>query len=342
MVNKTSGASKSANKSTNKPATKSATKSTNKRSAITAQSQWQAYIQHHRLMAGDSLKRLMSSFGSSLMTWVVLAIALSLPMTLYVSLENVKQLSRTWDQSSQMSVYLKQGTKDRFASELVDDLQSWPMVQTVQYISPEQALAQFTASTGLTDVISGLESNPLPGVISVVPNLEQQDNGGMEQLELKILALRHVDSVQLDLLWVKRLYQFMDLGQRLVWALAALLGLAVLLIIGNTIRLSIESRRDEIRVVKLVGGTDAFVRRPFLYTGIWFGLGGGLIAWILLSVGLYWLSGPVERLISLYGSDFVLKGLGFSDSLLLIFDGVLLGWLGAWLAVSRHLSRIEP
>jgi cell division transport system permease protein len=321
---------------------KSANKASNKRTAITAQSQWQAYMQHHKLMAIDSLQRLMSSFGSSLMTWLVLAIALSLPMTLYVSLENVKQLSRTLDQSSQMSVYLKQGTLDRFAAEIVTDLKSWSQIQTVLYISPEQALAEFTSSTGLTDVIDGLDSNPLPGVISVVPKLDQQNVVELEQLEQKILSLRHVESVQLDLLWVKRLYQFMDLGQRLVWALAALLGLAVLLIIGNTIRLSIESRRDEIRVVKLVGGTDAFVRRPFLYTGIWFGLGGGLIAWILLSVGLYWLSGPVERLITLYGSDFVLRGLGFSDSLLLIFDGVLLGWLGAWLAVSRHLSRIEP
>jgi len=148
--------------------------------------------------------------------------------------------------------------------------------------------------------------------------------------------------VQLDLIWVKRLFQFMELGQRLVWALAALLGLAVLLIIGNTIRLAIENRRDEIRVVKLVGGTDAFVRRPFLYTGIWFGLGGGIIAWILLNIGLFWLSGPVEQLINLYGSEFSLKGLSFSDSLLLILDGVILGWLGAWLAVARHLSSIEP
>ena len=314
----------------------------NKQSKITAQSQWQAYLQHHKLMAQDSLQRLLSSFGSSLMTWVVLAIALSLPMTLYVSLENVKQLSRTWDQSSQMSVYLKQGTLPRFAEDLVAEMRSWPKVQQAQYISPKQALQEFTVSTGLTDVIEGLDSNPLPGVISVIPVLNSQDSGALEALEAKISQQRHVESVQLDLMWVKRLYQFMDLGQRLVWALAALLGLAVLLIIGNTIRLSIESRRDEIRVVKLVGGTDAFVRRPFLYTGIWFGLGGGLIAWMLLSAGLYWLSGPVEQLISLYGSEFVLKGLGLSDSLLLIFDGVLLGWLGAWLAVSRHLSQIEP
>ncbi len=311
-------------------------------SKITIQSRWAAYIQHHKLTAVESLMRLLKSPGGSAMTWIVLAIALSLPMTLYVALENMKQLSRAWDQSSQISVYLKSNTMPRFAQELADQINNMPKVHTAVYISPEQALREFSASTGLSDVIHGLEDNPLPGVISVIPALNGQGADAIEVLEQKLSELRHVDSVQLDLLWVKRLYQFMELGQRLVWALAALLGLAVLLIIGNTIRLSIESRRDEILVVKLVGGTDAFVRRPFLYTGIWFGLGGGLIAYMLLSFGLYWLSGPVETLISLYGSDFVLRGLNVGDSLLLIFDGVLLGWLGAWLAVSRHLSQIKP
>lgn len=321
---------------------KPSAKPANQQSRVTIKSQGSAYVQHHKLMAVDSLKRLLAAPASSLMTWLVLAIALSLPMTLYVSLENVKQLSRNWDQTSQISVYLKKGVLDRFADDMTQDIASWPEVSSAVYIAPDQALKEFSASTGLSDVIFGLGDNPLPGVISVIPRLANQDETTLEQLQLKLEQQRHVDSVQLDLMWVKRLYQFMELGQRLVWALAALLGLAVLLIIGNTIRLSIESRRDEIRVVKLVGGTDAFVRRPFLYTGLWFGLGGGIIAWLLLSMGLFWLSGPVEQLISLYGSDFTLKGLGFVDSLLLILDGVVLGWLGAWLAVSRHLSSIEP
>ncbi|WP_396587962.1 permease-like cell division protein FtsX [Bermanella sp. R86510] len=314
----------------------------NKQSKITVQSQWQSYIQHHKLMAKDSLSRLLQTPGASMMTWVVLAIALSLPMTLYVSLENIKQLSSSWDQSSQMSVYLKKGVIERFTDQLTQELEQHPEIISATYISPDEALSQFSASTGLSDVIVGLDDNPLPGVITVMPNLASKNSEGLAALQAEIAAMKYVDSVSLDLLWVQRLYQFMELGQRLVWALAALLGLAVLLIIGNTIRLSIENRRDEILVVKLVGGTDAFVRRPFLYTGIWFGLGGGLIAWLLLSIGLIWLSGPVEELISLYGSDFQLKGLGIADSLLLILDGVILGWLGAWLAVSRHLSRIEP
>lgn len=321
---------------------KPAKHSSNKQSRITVQSQSSAYVQHHKLMAADSLQRLLAAPASSLMTWVVLAIALALPMTLYVALENVKQLSRSWDQTSQISVYLKKGVLERFANDMTLDINSWPEVASALYISPDQALREFSASTGLSDVIFGLDNNPLPGVISVVPVLNNQDETALEALQQKLNGQKHVDSVQLDLMWVKRLYQFMELGQRLVWALAALLGLAVLLIIGNTIRLAIEGRKDEIRVVKLVGGTDAFVRRPFLYTGIWFGLGGGLIAWLLLNIGLFWLSGPVEQLISLYGSEFSLQGLGFSDSLLLILDGVILGWLGAWLAVARHLNSIEP
>ncbi len=325
-----------------KKPTSAPTKSGARHSKVTVNSQWKAYLQHHRLTAKDSLLRLLRSPGSSVMTWLVLGIALALPMTLFVSLENVKQLSRVWDQSSQISVYLKKGVLPRAANKLTEGISSLDQVSNAIYISPQQALKEFSAATGLSDVVQGLQSNPLPGVISVVPNLASQDARAMEKLQNKLLLYPQVESVQLDLLWVKRLYQFMELGQRLVWALATLLGLAVLLIIGNTIRLSIESRRDEILVVKLVGGTDAFVRRPFLYTGIWFGLGGGLIAWLLLTIGLYWLSGPVEQLISLYGSEFVLSGLGVEDSLLLIFDGVVLGWLGAWLAVSRHLVRINP
>ena len=330
--------------SSNKPkkTTSAPAKSGARHSKVTVNSQWKAYLQHHRLTAKDSLLRLLRSPGSSAMTWLVLGIALALPMTLFVSLENVKQLSRVWDQSSQISVYLKKGVLPRAADKLTEGISNLDQVSDAIYISPQQALKEFSAATGLSDVVQGLQSNPLPGVISVVPNLASQDARAMETLQDKLLLYPQVESVQLDLLWVKRLYQFMELGQRLVWALAALLGLAVLLIIGNTIRLSIESRRDEILVVKLVGGTDAFVRRPFLYTGIWFGLGGGLIAWLLLTAGLYWLSGPVEQLISLYGSEFVLSGLGVEDSLLLIFDGVVLGWLGAWLAVSRHLARINP
>jgi cell division transport system permease protein len=148
--------------------------------------------------------------------------------------------------------------------------------------------------------------------------------------------------VQVDLGWLQRLNAMTDLLARAVWALAILLAAAVVLVIGNTVRLSIESRRDEILVAKLVGGTDSFVRRPFLYTGAWFGLGGGVVALILLQLSLWWLSGPVERLAGLYRSDFSLNGLSLDGGFALIIAAMLLGWLGAWVAVKRHLDDIEP
>lgn len=310
-------------------------------SKVKLQNQWAAYLVHHRLTAKDSFARLLATPVSSAMTWLVLAIALALPMTLYVAMENIKQLSGSWQQTSQISVFLRSGLQESLALDLHKQISTWPEISEIRYISADNALSQFSESAGLEDVLSSLDNNPLPPVISLVPKLNGE-TADLTALKAKLEALPNVDSVQLDMQWVERLYQFMDLGQRLVWALGLLLGIAVLLIIGNTIRLSIENRRDEIRIVKLVGGTNSFVRRPFLYTGVWYGLGGGLFAWILLALGLAWLAAPVENLIQLYGSDFQLSGLGFGNSLMLILSAVALGLLGAWLAVSRHIKQIEP
>jgi cell division transport system permease protein len=155
-------------------------------------------------------------------------------------------------------------------------------------------------------------------------------------------GMGRVDQVQVDLGWLQRLNAMTNILARAVWALSLLLGAAVILVIGNTVRLAIENRRDEILVAKLVGGTDAFVRRPFLYAGAWFGLGGGVVAWVLIQVSLWWLNGPIERLAGLYRSEFVLQGPGFEGAAALIIIAMLLGWLGAWVAVKRHLDDIEP
>lgn len=313
-----------------------------RQSKVSVQNKWQAYLHHHKSSAQDSLQRMLANSLASAMTWLVLAIALALPMTLYVAMANVKQLSQRWDQTSQISVYLNKDVDAQAAAAMGVQIQAWPGVKSVTYIGADAALAEFSAQTGLGDVLTRLEDNPLPSVLSVVPDLHANGTDELAALQARLQQEAGVEHAQLDMQWVKRLYEFMSFGERLVWALALLLGLAVLLIIGNTIRLSIESRRDEIQVVKLIGATDAFVRRPFLYTGIWFGLGGGLLAWLVLSMGLWWLAGPVERLVALYGSDFQLHTLGLGDSLMLIGDGVMLGWLGAWLAVNQHISRIEP
>jgi cell division transport system permease protein len=151
-----------------------------------------------------------------------------------------------------------------------------------------------------------------------------------------------VDIVQLDTEWVSRFNAILDVVRRVVLLAAGLFALGILVIVGNTIRLDIENRRDEIEVTKLVGGSDAFVRRPFLYNGVWYGLGGGAIAWLIVAVVILVLSDPVQKIAGLYGSGFSLHGLGAEGSLALVGGGIVLGWLGSFIAATRELRGIEP
>lgn len=300
------------------------------------------YVANHREVAFVSLKRLLAAPVPSIMTWAVIAIALALPAGLYVFLQNAQQLSSGWDRAAQISVFMQLEVSEKEGRSLSDEIGKRPDVKEVRYISREQALAEFRELSGFGEALEYLDSNPLPSVIVVFPETESGSLATTETLLAELQALPQVDQAQLDLKWVQRLYSIMALGQRAVLILGGLLSLAVLLVIGNTIRLAIEARRAEIVVVKLVGGTDAFVRRPFLYTGVWYGVGGGLIAWLLINLVLFWLYRPVSELVSVYGSDFHLAGLGVPATLVLLSLSALLGLLGAWVAVGRHLSNIEP
>jgi cell division transport system permease protein len=256
-------------------------------------------------------------------------------------LVNLQSLGEAWDSSARLSLYLKLDVDDVRGRALAETLHNDAAVVAVQYTDRATALAEFRAISGFADVLDGLNENPLPALITVEPvtGLSADNLAGLQQ---RLAELPEVDSVQLDLEWVQRLYALVRLGQRLAMTLAGLLSLGVVLVIGNTIRLAIEGRREEIVVIKLVGGTDAFVRRPFLYTGLWYGVGGGLCAWVVVGISLLMMRGPVARLAGLYGSDFSLDGLGIGATLLLWLAGGLLGLVGAWLAVARHLGDIEP
>ncbi|TNF33953.1 MAG: cell division protein FtsX [Gammaproteobacteria bacterium] len=299
---------------------------------------WRA---HHGEVARNSFQRLLATPVSSAMTWLVIGIALALPASLYVGLINMQALGEAWDSTARLSLYLKMDVDDARGKALAEALRKDSELVAVQFTDRASALAEFRAISGFGDVLDGLDENPLPALITVEPvaGLSAEHLG---QLQQRLSALPEVESAQLDLEWVQRLYALVKLGQRLAITLAALLALGVILVIGNTIRLAIESRRDEIVVIKLVGGTDAFVRRPFLYTGLWYGVGGGLCAWLVVAISLWVMSGPVARLAGLYGSEFSLDGLGLVATLLLWLSGGLLGLAGAWLAVARHLGDIEP
>ncbi len=301
-----------------------------------------SYMANHRLVAKESFRRLMASFMSSLMTWMVIGIALALPAGLFVTLGNVEAVSRGWDGAAQISLFVNKVVSEQDSRQLAKELQLRSDIVEVEFISSTQALEEFQTLSEYGDVLDQLETNPLPAVIVVRPIESDTSAAATEQLYRELSALPQIDQAVIDLEWVQRLYSLMELAQRLTLALAILLALGVLLVIGNTIRLAIESRRDEIVIVKLVGANDAFVRRPFLYTGFWYGLGGGVISWLIISVSLLWLSEPVADLAGLYQSHFTLKGLSVSESLLLLGCSSLLGLIGAWLAVSRHLGEIEP
>lgn len=309
-----------------------------------AQDKVNSWLDHHKLVAQQSLQKLFKTPVASLMTWLVIAIALVLPCALYLTLENAQRLSADWDGgSAHMTLYLNDGVSDIEGQALTAQLAQRGDIETAEYISAQQALDEFKSLSGFTDVIDFLDDNPLPAVISVKPVLEGDDVSAQAALlKEELNGLDTVDQAQLDLQWVQRLYSVMALGQRGVWALVMMLSLAVLLVVSNTIRLAIESRREEIVVIKLVGGTDAFVRRPFLYTGLWYGFGGGVLAWFMIGITQIWLSGPINALAVSYGSSFSLDGLGFIGSLVLLGGSMGLGCLGAWIAVHRHLDDIEP
>lgn len=310
--------------------------------SIGFQSRVDAWRSHHKHTAVDSFQRLCKSPVQTLMTVLVVAIALTLPATLMVSLNNLQQLGQRWDAQPKLSVFINVLAKEQAIELLQKKLQAWPEVEQVSYISADQALLDFQASSGFGEVLKDLDENPLPPTLVISPQKSQLSTEQLKRLSDRIQAEPIVDLVQYDMEWVRKLKHIMALGQKIVLALAALLSLGVLLAIGNTIRLEIENRREEIVVIKLVGATDGFVRRPFMYSGAWYGLLGGGLAVILVSVGLAYIQTSVSRLAAEYNSDFAMQGLGFDGVVSLVLISVSLGFFGAWLAVGRHLSAIEP
>ncbi len=301
--------------------------------------QW--FERHVQTMIG-SLGRLWQQPFAALLTILVIGIALALPACLHALVQNVRAASGGWGNALDISVYMKQTASLEETRQLVDKLSKRRDVDEVRLIEADEALAEFRRSSGFGEALDALESNPLPHALVVRPDAAFR---GPEQIAGLTDALRElptVDIVQLDTEWVTRFNAMLDVVRRVVLLAAALFALGILVIVGNTIRLDIENRRDEIEVTKLVGGSNAFVRRPFLYNGVWYGLGGGLIAWLVVVVAVTLLADPVQRIAGLYGSRFELRGLGAVGAVALVGGGIVLGWLGSFIAATRELRGIEP
>lgn len=304
---------------------------------------FRSYFIRHIQVFFYSLGQLSRAPVATLMTCMVIGIALALPAGLHTLLKNAQQLSGGWESTAQISVFLKKNIRAEQAKKIKTDIEHWPNVISVHYISREQALKEFQQLSGFGDALKALNSNPLPSVLIVKPKLSSKTNEQATQdLLNKLRNLKQTDKAQLDMQWIRRLYAIMNIVERGVQILGLLLALAVLLVVGNTIRLAIQNRRKEIVVMKLIGGTDAFIRRPFLYTGFWYGLFGGFIAWLLVSFTLLSISRPIEKLTALYQNQFELNNISFITTLILLGTSILLGLVGSWFAVGRHLREIEP
>jgi cell division transport system permease protein len=289
-----------------------------------------------------SLGRLARSPLATLLTVFVIALALALPAALRVFVGNAQAATGNFASAVDVSVYLKTDVPLAKAQQLAQAARQRPDVAEVTLIPADKGLEDFRTYSGFGDALAALKENPLPHVLHIRPKAQDGSPATLESLRRYFGAWPEVDVVQVDAEWVNRFNAMLDVLRRLLVIAAVLLGIGVLAVIGNTIRLEIQGRRAEIEVTKLVGGSNAYVRRPFLYTGVLYGAGGALLAWGIVALAVLVLADSVGRLAHLYGSHFALQGLALADVGVLLGAGVVLGWLGAWISAARHLKSIEP
>jgi len=300
------------------------------------------WLERHLQTLVGSLGRLWTQPFATLLTILVIGIALALPACLHVLVQNVRAASGGWGNALDISVYMKTDATLEQAQQARQRIGQRRDVAEVTLVEADAALAEFRRNSGFGEALDALKDNPLPHALVVRPAEEFRDATLVDGLTAELRKIDGVDIVQLDTAWVSRFNAILDMVRRVVLLAAGLFALGILVIVGNTIRLDIENRRDEIEVTKLVGGSDGFVRRPFLYNGVWYGLGGGLVAWVTVMVVIALLGEPVQRIAGLYGSNFRLHGLGLEGSAVLLGGGVVLGWLGSFIAATKEIRGIEP
>ncbi|MEO6517931.1 MAG: permease-like cell division protein FtsX [Pseudoxanthomonas sp.] len=294
------------------------------------------WLDQHLYSFVASLGRVLGRPWTTMLTIGVMAVALALPLGLGLALDNLRHFAGSVEQSREIDLFLKPEIGEARAQALATELRGRGDVARVELRTPEQGLAEFRAHSGLGDAIGALEENPLPSLLIITPG--QQDASLVTLLE----GLPETGLLQHDAAWRQRLQGWLGFGQRLAWVLAALFGLGALLVVGNTVRLDIQSRREEIGVLQLLGATDGFIRRPFIYLGAWYGLVAGLLALGLLSAAAYALRAPLHALAQSYGSGFALNGLDPLRAAGFVLAATVIGWLGAWLVTGHFLRQTRP
>ena len=299
------------------------------------------WLGRHGRTASASFSRLVHQPFASLMIILVIAVTLAIPAALNLAIKNFTAISSGWDDALDFSVFLDTGISESEAEALARLISQRADVDDVRLITAEEALAEFKEQSGFGSALDHLPDNPLPHTLVVRPSPANTPQS-MTLLREELDSLPETELVQVDTEWVQRFHAILEIVQQAIMIGAGLLGAAIVVIIGNTIRLEIQNRRDEIEVTKLIGASNAFVRRPFLWSGFWFGLFGSVLALGLVQYGLYMLRPTVARLAGLYQSGVTMLTLDFRDSLIIIAVGVTLGLAGSWLAAARHMRSIEP
>ena len=297
------------------------------------------YFSEHARVCVASFGRQWRSPVATLLTALVIGITLALPAGLQLLVENLRAAAGGLNQTRSITVFVRDSVSEADGNALASSLAQQTSVERAVYTSRTQALKNFRERTDLDAVLDALQDNPLPASIALTPKPEL-DTAGMERIAAELRARAEVEQVQLDSGWSARIAAALAVASRLALMLAIALGLAAVLAMGNTIRLDIEARRDEISVMKLVGAPNSFIRRPFLYAGFWYGLSGGVVAIAALFIARYALALPVQNLVQLYEGAFAVRGPAPEILLAVLGAGALLGLTGAWLAVARHLGRL--
>lgn len=299
------------------------------------------WLTRHASTSVGALGRLSRQPFASLMIILVIGVTLALPAAINVIVKNVQSVSSSWNNALDFSVYLKQSVSVAEAENLSQLIRQRADIESVELITAEQALAEFKQQSGFGAALDQLGENPLPHALVVRPG-PGNTGASLTLLQEEIGNLPETELVQVDTEWVQRFHAILDIVRQAIAIGSALLGMAIVVIIGNTIRLDIENRRDEIEVTKLIGADNAFVRRPFLWTGFWYGLLGGSFALLLVQYGLYLLKEPVARLAGLYQGNISVATLGAAESTAILGIAVFLGLLASWITAARHMRRIEP
>lgn len=299
------------------------------------------WLGRHAACCVGALGKIVRQPLGSLMIVLVIAITLALPAALGLMVRNVAEISGGWDEALDFSVYLDQSMSQSEAEGLARLIRQRADVAAVELVTADMALEEFRAQSGFGDALDELSGNPLPHTLVIRP-AATNNAMSIQVLQEELASLPETDLVQIDTQWVKRFKAILEIIEQSILIGAILLGLAVIVVIGNTIRLDIQNRRDEIEVVKLIGASNAFVRRPFLWSGFWFGLLGALFAVALVEYGFALLRPSVERLAGLYQSNISVLSLEIAEIGAIFGVGALLGLVGSWMAAARHMRAIEP